>query len=201
MRVAGTHGLDGWRRSELALLPRQWWDLMAQCFETVERTGGWPDGLTQAVVPLIPKEGGDATPQNQRPITVLPVLYRAWAGMRYDDLREWQASWAEECMFGGIAEVEAAMAALETALESEEAMLDLSPLIAAFLDYSKFCDQLPREILWPLARHWGAPPPQIMKAVEAFYFTLTSSRGSKLATASAPHGNAPTASRRAARSR
>ena len=76
-------------------------------------------------------------------------------------------------MYGGIADAEAAMAALETALEVEEAFLDQSTLLAAFLDYSKFFDILPWELLWPLALHWGAPW-QIINAMKAFYIQLTS---------------------------
>ena len=76
-------------------------------------------------------------------------------------------------MYGGIIEAEAAMAALETALEVEEAILDDSPLIAGFLDYSKFFDQLPWELLWPLALRWGAPK-CIIKAMQSFYICVTS---------------------------
>ena len=35
--------------------------------------------------------------------------------------------------------------------------MELAALIAALLDYSKFFDMLPWEILWPLAEWWGAP--------------------------------------------
>ena len=77
-------------------------------------------------------------------------------------------------MYGGIIEAEAAMAALETALEVEEAILDDDPLIAGFLDYSKFFDQLPWELLWPLALWWGAPE-SIIRAMHTFYLVVTSS--------------------------
>ena len=31
---------------------------------------------------MIPKTGGDATPLGQRPLSVLPVVYRIWASAR-----------------------------------------------------------------------------------------------------------------------
>ena len=97
-----------------------WWERVADIFNQIENQGNWPEALAQAVIPLIPKPGGDATPQNLRPITVLPVLYRAWAGERYDQLEKWVTTWADKELFGGIKEAEAMQAALETSLDIEE---------------------------------------------------------------------------------
>jgi hypothetical protein len=173
MKASGTHGLDGWTLEELEKLPPEWWDELAKIFDLVEKGGDWPEGLAQAAVPLIPKEVGKTDPDQQRPITVLPVLYRAWAGLRYDDLAEWQAQWAEDVMFGGLTEKEAVQAALEVTLDVEMALLEGSVLIAALLDYSKVFDMLPWEILWPLARWWGAPD-EVVTAMENFYKQLKS---------------------------
>jgi hypothetical protein len=94
MKASGTHGLDGWTLEELEKLPPEWWVELAKIFNLVEKGGDWPEGLAQAAVPLIPKEVGKNDPDQQRPITVPPVVYRAWAGLRYDDLAEWRAQWA-----------------------------------------------------------------------------------------------------------
>ena len=50
----------------------------------VEETGVWPDGLLDAYVAMTPKSGGDATPLGQRPLCVLPVVYRV-LGICSDD--------------------------------------------------------------------------------------------------------------------
>ena len=41
-----------------------------------------PDGLLDAYIAMIPKADGDATPLGQRPVCVLPVVYRLWASVR-----------------------------------------------------------------------------------------------------------------------
>ena len=57
-KVSGTFGLDSWRREEINRLPTQWWQLIAELFQSIEDTDNpWPEGLTQATVPLIPKDG------------------------------------------------------------------------------------------------------------------------------------------------
>ena len=38
---------------------------------------------------MIPKTDGDATPLGQRPLNVLPVVYRIWASVRMDQLEGW----------------------------------------------------------------------------------------------------------------
>ena len=92
--------------------------------------------------------------------------------------------------------MEAAMAALETALDIEEAMLKNGRIIAAFLDCSKFFDQLPWEVLWNLAEHWGAPD-QIIRAMKTFYKQLNSRF--KIGDHAGKNGKEPTVSPKAAR--
>ena len=42
---------------------------------------------------MIPKVDGDATPLGQRPLSVLPVVYRIWASARMEQLNDWCHSW------------------------------------------------------------------------------------------------------------
>ena len=42
----------------------------------VEDIGVWPDGLRDDYIAMIPKTDGDAAPLGQRPLSVLPVVYR-----------------------------------------------------------------------------------------------------------------------------
>ena len=59
----------------------------------VETTGTRPQGLLDAYVALFPKADGDSTPLGQRPLSVLPVVYRLWASLRLGHLREWVERW------------------------------------------------------------------------------------------------------------
>ena len=48
---------------------------------------------------MIPKAGGDATPLGQRPLSVLPVVYRLWASTRLGQLADWFQSWVLASVF------------------------------------------------------------------------------------------------------
>ena len=61
------------------LFPEAWFDWLAVVLSGVELDGVWPDGLLDASVTMIPKSDGDATLLGQRPLCVLPVVYRIWA--------------------------------------------------------------------------------------------------------------------------
>ena len=63
--------------------------VLAVLLELVETTGVWPQGLLDAFIAMIPKADGDSTPLGQRPLSVLPVVYRLWAPLRLRHLREW----------------------------------------------------------------------------------------------------------------
>ena len=59
---------------------------------------------------MIPKTDGDATPLGQRPLCVLPVVYRIWAAVRMVQLEDWFKSWVPDSVFsagGGRGSVEA----------------------------------------------------------------------------------------------
>ena len=102
--------LDGWGWRELKVLPVSWYDSLARILTAVEDTGVWPDGLLDAYNAMIPKTDGDATPLGQRPLSVLPVVYRLWASTRMGQLGEWFRSWVPNSVFsagGGRGSVEA----------------------------------------------------------------------------------------------
>ena len=110
-RKGATAGsLDGWGWREFKALPVSWFDGLARILTKVEDTGLWPDGLLDAYFAMIPKTDGDATPLGQRPLSVLPVVYRIWASARMGQLEDWFKSWVPDSVFsagGGRGSVEA----------------------------------------------------------------------------------------------
>jgi hypothetical protein len=68
-------------------IPLAIWKVLPDCLQAavarllslVEAHGVWPREWTSAYVAMIPKSAGGSRPQDQRPITVLDVLYRVWA--------------------------------------------------------------------------------------------------------------------------
>ena len=94
----------------MKVLPVSWYDELARILTKVEDLGVWPDGLLDAEITMIPKTDGDATPLGQRPLSVLPVIYRLWASARMGQLDGWFRSWVPESVFsagGGRSSVEA----------------------------------------------------------------------------------------------
>ena len=103
-------GLDGWGWRELKVLLVSWYDELARTLSKVEDVGVWPDGLLDAYIAMIPKTDGDATLLGQRPLSVLPIVYRIWASARMGQLDGWFRSWVLDSVFsagGGRGSVEA----------------------------------------------------------------------------------------------
>ena len=92
-------GLDGWGWRDLKAFPEAWFDWLAVVLSRVELDGVWPDGLLDAYVTMIPKSDGDSTPLGQRPLCVLPVVYRIWASVRLRHLDGWLRSWLPLSVF------------------------------------------------------------------------------------------------------
>ena len=98
-KKATAGGLDGWTWNEIEALPLPWFSGLAILLELVETTGTWPQGLLDAEIVMIPKADGDSTPLGQRPLSVLPVVYRLWASLRLGYLREWVEGWLLPSVF------------------------------------------------------------------------------------------------------
>ena len=142
-------GLDGWAWNELKALPLPWFSGLAILLELVETSGVWPRGLLDAYIAMIPKADGDSTPLGQRPLSVLPVVYRLWASLRLGHLREWVEGWLPKSVYSlgnGLSSVEAW---IFTALDIEEVLSgtggDQSHVMVA--DVIKSFDTVDRSIL------------------------------------------------------
>jgi hypothetical protein len=79
MREAAAPGLTGIPIAVWRSLPSPWHDAVARLLELVEAAGRWPAEWLQAYVAMIPKASGGSRPRDQRPITVLEVMYRIWS--------------------------------------------------------------------------------------------------------------------------
>ena len=112
----------GWAWNEIKALPLPWFSGLAILLDLVESTGTWPQVLLDAYIAKIPKEDGDSSPLGQRPISVLPVVYRLWASLRLGHLREWVDEWLPRSVYSlgnGLSSVEAWFS---TALDIEEVL-------------------------------------------------------------------------------
>ena len=89
-------GLDGWSLADLRSLPDVLLGWLADLLWEVERLGRWPTCLAEGYSALLLPPG----PLNTRPLTVLSMVYRLWAGVRLADAITWQESWAHRAAFG-----------------------------------------------------------------------------------------------------
>jgi ribonuclease HI len=79
MRASASPGSRGVPIAVWKAMPEEWHEWIARLLGLVEEEGQWPEGTLDAYVAMIPKASGGSRPQDQRPITVLDVMYRMWA--------------------------------------------------------------------------------------------------------------------------
>ena len=128
-------------------------------FTQVEDYGIWPDGLLDAYIAMIPKADGDATPLGQRPLCVLPIVYRIWASARMGQLDGWFRSWVPDSVFiagSGRGSVEAWKT---SALDIEEVLTGAadSDIHLFVADVIKSFDTFDRRILDRVLSSLGLP--------------------------------------------
>ena len=147
-------GLDGWSLADLRSLPDRLLGWLADILREVERLGKWPTRLVERYTALIPKEGPPG-PLNTRPLTVLSMVYRLWAGVRLVDAIAWQEAWAHPAAFG----FRPARSALDGAAVMQ-VLLELCRLRGwAFagmsMDYVSVSISSPRRSCWPWRWSWA----------------------------------------------
>ena len=118
-----------------------------------------PMGCLDAYITMIPKTDGDATPLGQRPLSVLPVVYRIWASARMVQLEEWFKSCFPDSVFsagGGCGSVEAWYS---SALDIEEVLSGAADFhVHLFVaDVIKSFDTVDRGILDRVLSSLGLP--------------------------------------------
>ena len=141
LHVDKAGGLDGWTVGDLRRLPVEAFEELAGVLALVEREGVWPRGLSGAVVTLLPKKG-DHGPMAQRPISLLPMIYRLWAAARAGMLKEWFAAAGHESAWGQGLGKGADTAAWMGAVQAELAKAKGDAAYGAFIDCEKCYDHV-----------------------------------------------------------
>ena len=126
-------GPDGWKADEMRSLPRFLIGKLAALLNLVEATGRWPEAVRNGTVALLPKEGGREVGQ-ERPITILPLVYRVWAKVRRMVVRRWAEADPEAAEVHGRG---ALAAAWDLAIDLEEDRAEGRHSAAVYLDCSK----------------------------------------------------------------
>ena len=142
-------GLDGWAWNEVKALSLSWFVGLALVLRQIETVGQWPQGLLDAYIAMIPKAEGDSTPIGQRPLCVLPVVYRLWASVRLAHLKEWFYSWVPDSVFSAGKGVSSVDAWYSTSIDIEEVLSHArhSDFHIFVADVVKSFDTVDRDIL------------------------------------------------------
>ena len=135
----------------------------------VEADGVWPAEWLDAFVAMIPKAAGGSRPQDQRPITVLDVLYRIWS-------KGVVLTWGPTLHQQYLGTAAMGFRAESGTLHAAQLLPDVialrrrqsAPLWLASFDNEKCFDSLPWWALFRILAHTGNPTP-VVAAFESFY--------------------------------
>ena len=139
----------------------------ASSYEVIELTGHWPEQVTVCLITMLPK-GAGLRPGKLRPITVMSIVYRAWAVIRVRELIPWQDQWLHHGATGFRRIMGCDDVYWDTAAQVESALLSGEPLCGASMDFSKAFDRIPREIVFHLAEIAGMPQ-SVLTALAGMY--------------------------------
>ena len=138
---AKAQGLDAWSPDDLKALPREAFDCLAAVLTQVEAEGKWPAGLSGAIVALLPKKD-DHGQLAQRPISLLPMVYKLWAAARGAILKEWFVREGHASAWGQGKGKGADTAASMAAAQAELAAAGGYDAFAAYIDCEKCYDHV-----------------------------------------------------------
>ena len=154
LKASGARGLDGLGPAEIKQLPDAILEYLRVFFDLIEMKRVWPRALTVAAVTLIPKGEGGA-PLAQRPISVMPVVYRLWAATRARHSLPWQETWICEDQHGCRPQHGTSGVLLRVAAELEAAMLNGEAVAGLSLDFAKAFDNVPVAIALAILQEHG----------------------------------------------
>ena len=144
------------RQAELGQLPASLLQVPLALLQIAEATGRWPLQATTVSVTLLLKPG-PPTALNMRPISVTPVLYRAWGAARWPSMVKWQRTWSHDEQYGFHPGRAASDASGYTALAASLTTEADCRMVLLDLDLAKAFDRIPRDFGLQLLEHMGVP--------------------------------------------
>ena len=145
---------------------------IARLLTMAEENGHWPVEWLDAYVAMIPKASGGSRPQDQRPITVLEVVYRIWS-------KGVVINWGPTLHNAYLGPAAMGFRTQAGTLQAAQMISDVIALqrrrgarlwLASF-DVEKCFDTLPWWALFRLLDKVGIPSP-VVRAFESFYRQL-----------------------------
>ena len=149
-RIKGkSPGPDAWTSEALTRLPPAWWQFAADLWNRAMALRRTPDAWTRGKTCLLWKDD-----RKTRPITVLPVIWRAGAQLLNRWLASWALSWRGSFDCGGLPG-----SSVASALQMLQHELHQGCRLAIQQDVSGYFDCLEHELTCAVLRHLRAPEP------------------------------------------
>ena len=159
-------GADGVSLKDLKGLPPQAHSILAKMFNAIETSNVWPKQLTVGVVSSLDKMKGGGTVDSYRPITIYPILYRAWSSHRARQALKVLAAHLPASVCGGVPGKQARAVWFEISQLLEGAHFGNTNWQGVMLDIRRAFNALPRQPIWAmlealqfpqqLTRTWGS---------------------------------------------
>ena len=141
-------GPDGWTATAMLALPQGWWQHAATLWARCLSLGTFPKLWLRGRSCLLWKANGKT-----RPITVLPLIWRAGAKVLNAQLRGWSRSWQLSSDVGALAG-----SSVATALTQLQRELSQGCPGAVQQDVAGFFDSLGHDLTAKVLTHLRAPP-------------------------------------------
>ena len=135
-------GLDGWSTEDMTLMTPKAAQALADLFNAIEKGVRWPKIMWQTKAAFLANDAaskGDC--MKYRVLTLLPLFYRRWAGLRQLALSQWIQSWSADEIHAGTSSNGADDAWWRTSLEHELARLEGKEITGGSADIYKCFDQ------------------------------------------------------------
>ena len=151
-------GPDGVSRHDLVNLPDTGVSAIVEMFKCIEAAGQWPKQLQVGIVKSLDKNKGANGVDGFRPITIYPLLYRAWSSFRAKQALKVLATVVPNSVRGGLPSRQSKTIWYEVSQLLESAHHSGTALAGVVLDIRRAFNALPRIPLWEMLQLLDFPP-------------------------------------------
>ena len=148
-------------------MPTNGCQAFVQMYHQIEQTGVWPKQLTVGIVKSLDKNKGAHSVDGFRPITIYPLVYRAWSSFRAKEALSALARIVPKSVRGGLPTRQSRSVWYEISQMIETSHHDGSELSGIVLDIRRAFNAIPRVPLWEML-HLLHFPIQILQAWAMF---------------------------------
>ena len=168
MKVTSSPGRDSWRIHELLALPNEALEGLARLFLRMERKGLTPHSMAATWTALLPPSKPRSSPLDLRPIAVMSVAWRLYAGLRCEHLQHWTATSLPPELYAYKKGLSSLDASVKMGTYFEEVIAAHQVVHAISIDASKAFPSTSRPQLYKILRSKSFPP-AVLQVLHSLY--------------------------------